>query len=245
MKAGGRIPTTGPSALAYWEKDLEWLEQLYTIAENLWIRKLMKQTAKEIDRFNGNDKKMQILAAKREKRESAVREAIKFHAKAPKEADQQKKWLAKHLTHEEKTRLDLRLLNINDEGARRFIADIYQQAKADESLTKQQKEASKEMAKQRRQMEKALTEQLRREKGAALMLRCKRLVGKVGYGALKLAGRGILGVGYLALLALRGVILGVGEVVFTLAKVLWFLLALVSLPIALPIILVLRKISDY
>ena len=192
MKAGGKIPTEGPSVVAYREKDLEWLEQLYTIAGNLWMRKLMKQTAKEIDHFKGNDEKMQSLVAERKKRDSMIKEAVKQQAKASKEAHSQKNWLANNLTDEQKDIIHLDALDVNDHGARLLIAETHQRAKAEQSLAKQQKDANKKMAKQRKQMEKALTEQFRRESSAALMLKLKRVAGKMGDFAFKLVEGGLV-----------------------------------------------------
>ena len=192
MKAGGKIPTEGPSVVAYREKDLEWLEQLYTIAGNLWMRKLMKQTAKEIDRFNGNDDKIQCLATERKKRESAIKEAVKQQSRASKEAVGQLEWLAKNLTKEQKRSMNLNSLDPHDESARLLIAETHQREKGEKSLRKQQKKADRQMAKQRKRMEKALTEQFRKDASAALMLGCKRMVGKLGDFAFKLVDCGIV-----------------------------------------------------
>lgn len=192
MKAGGRIPTEGPSVVAYREKDLEWLEQLYIIAGNLWMRKLMKQTAKEIDRFTGNDNKIQGLAAERKRRESTIKEAVKQQARASKEAESQKKWLATNLTNEQKDIIYFGSLDVNDDGARLLIAETHQREKGEKSLRKQQKEADKQIAKQRKRMEKALTEQFRKDTSAALMLGCKRMVRKLGNFAFKLVDSGLV-----------------------------------------------------
>lgn len=192
MKAGGKIPTEGPSVVAYREKDLEWLEQLYTIAGNLWMRKLMKQTAKEIDRFTGDNKKMQSLVAERKKRDSVIKEAVKQQSRASKEADGQLWWLAKNLTKEQKRSMHFNSLDPHDENARLLIAETHQREKGEKRLRKQQKEADKKMAKQRKQMEKALTEQFRKDTSAALMLGCKRMVGKLADFAFKLVESGLV-----------------------------------------------------
>ena len=182
------MPTEGPSSVAYRERDLDWLEQLYTIAGNLWMRKLMKQTAKDIDRFNGDDKKMQSLIAERQRRESIIKKAVQQQTDAAREATRQKTWLTKHLTKEQKTSMDLKRLDPSDQEARVVIAETHQRKKTERSLAKQRKEANKQMAKQQRQMERALTEQFRKNHFAALMLSCKRVIGNMGYKAFKLVG---------------------------------------------------------
>ena len=252
IKAGGKIPTEGPSAVAYKEKDVKWLEQLYTIAGNLWMRKLMKQTAKDIDRIRGNDKKTQFLVAERKKRELAIKEAVEQQTNAAREAVRQKTWLAKHLTKEQKESMNFERLSSSDQTARLLIAEAHQREKAEQSLAKQQKEANRQLAKQRRKMEKALTEQFRKDKSAALVLRCKRLVWSVGYTALKLVGGGILAVGEVALLFVGGGLLTLGKVALKAVKLLslgaLILLSLVFFPITGPIVWAIRKIlsaSDY